>query len=55
MPQKPNWFCQKIWLLQINLKKKKKKKKKKKWPDGEKRMPFPDSAVQKYHKSVVEI
>ena len=25
------------------------------WPDGEKRMPFPDSALQKYPKSVVEI
>ena len=28
---------------------------KKIWPDGEKQMPFPDSAVQKYPKSVVEI
>ena len=25
------------------------------WPDGENRMPFPDSALQKYPKSVVEI
>ena len=48
MPQKCNWFCQKIWFF-FN------QPCKKTWPDGEKRMPFPDSAVQKYPKSVVEI
>ena len=45
MAQKCNRFCQKIWFFQINLAKN----------DEEKRMPFPNSAVQKYPKSVVEI
>ena len=49
MPQKCNRFYQDLIFFQINL------AKKKNWPDGEKQMPFPDSAVQKYPKSVVEI
>ena len=48
MPQKCNRFCQKIWFFSNQPRKKP-------WPDGEKRMPFPDSAVQKYPKSVVEM
>ena len=48
MPQKCNRFCQKIWFF-LN------QPCKKNWPDGEKQMPFSDSAVQKYPKSVVEI
>ena len=48
MPQKCNRFCQKIWFFSNQLSTKT-------WPDREKRMPFPDSAVQKYPKSVVEI
>ena len=49
MPQKYNRFSQKIWFFSNQS------RKKKPWPDGEKRVPFPDSAVQKYPKSVVEI
>ena len=48
MPQKCNRLCQKIWFFSNQLRKKN-------WHDGEKQMPFPDSAVQKYSKSVVEI
>ena len=48
MPQKCNWFCQKIWFFSNQSRKKT-------WLDGRKRTPFPDSSVQKYPKSVVEI
>ena len=48
MPQKCNLFCHEIWFFSNQLSTKT-------WPDGEKRMPFPDSAAQKYPKSVVEI
>ena len=49
MLQKYNRFCHKIWFFFSN------QLSTKTWLDGEKRMPFPDSAVQKYPKSVVEI
>ena len=48
MPQKSNRFCQKIGFFSNQPRKKT-------WPDGKKRMQFPDSAMQKYPKSLVEI
>ena len=45
MPQKCNRFCQKIWFFSNQPRKQT-------WPDGEKSMPFSDSAVQKFSTAI---